>query len=767
MLGKIIINDLKENRVLNIILTIFMTMASFLLAMVLIGSIYLYQSVGEFTKITRVPDFLQMHTGHIDLRQIDEFSRSNDLVSSYQVLDFLNIETSDIVLNGDPLSLKTQDNGFTYQSDKFDYLVDTNNQIAYPKRGEVYVPLAYLRDGIIKKGDNLKVGKVNFFVKGPIRDGQMSSMLASSKRFLINKSDYEKIKDLGREEYLIEFLLKDYDKINDFQTAYVESLLPANGPAISLSIIKLVNSLEMGIGLGIMVLMEILILSVSILCVKVAMNSRIEDEFRLIGILRAIGLAKKKIKKIYLSKYAILALGGGILGFVLAIFASQIFIDKISLLFGIKNFNTYPYILAGILVFGLIAFIIAYLYSYLDKINEISIVKAISVDWTRDSANKTYKKLRDSKSNKVGWTLDINNIKEHARTYGQLLVIASLLVFANILPLNIYNSIKSDDFISYMGLANADILVAVKDKAEAYSLYESLSNNSKVDGLSIYEQGRLDIISEDGSVNKLLTSTGDHSKYRPKYFKGRPPQREDEIALSYLYSHSLAKELNDELTVAMKEGRKTLRVSGVYSDITNGGKTSKVNFSLDQVEGLASTLIIDVADSNLSPILAKEIRTRSSASKVYLIEDYKHEVLGDIINNTRIIARLASILSLGLILLIFYLFSTMIIKKDSKEISALKAIGFTKEKIKKIYYSNMAILGIMSLVIGSGLAYILGGKLVEVMLKNMGIAQFSLTIRALDTLIILPILTITLILGATYISNKAIDQVKISDFQKD
>ena len=36
-----------------------------------------------------------------------------------------------------------------------------------------------------------------------LRDSQMNSMMASSKRFLVNEADYERLSHLGSEEYLI------------------------------------------------------------------------------------------------------------------------------------------------------------------------------------------------------------------------------------------------------------------------------------------------------------------------------------------------------------------------------------------------------------------------------------------------------------------------------------------------------------------------------------------------------------------------------------
>ena len=54
----------------------------------------------------------------------------------------------------------------------------------------------------------------------------MNSMLSSSKRFLVNPSDYEKAAGLGKEEYLIEFRLKEGTDPSAFSNAYTAEGLP-------------------------------------------------------------------------------------------------------------------------------------------------------------------------------------------------------------------------------------------------------------------------------------------------------------------------------------------------------------------------------------------------------------------------------------------------------------------------------------------------------------------------------------------------------------
>ena len=57
-----------------------------------------------------------------------------------------------------------------------------------------------MRDNTASLGETADIGGISFRIAGFLRDSQMNSMLSSSKRSLVNPSDYEKAAGLGKEE---------------------------------------------------------------------------------------------------------------------------------------------------------------------------------------------------------------------------------------------------------------------------------------------------------------------------------------------------------------------------------------------------------------------------------------------------------------------------------------------------------------------------------------------------------------------------------------
>ena len=166
------------------------------------------------------PDFLQMHTGELNEEALSAFAQQREETEAMQVCAFLNLPNGRLSIGDKSLENNMQDNGLCCQSERFDFLVDAQNKVIHPSEGEVYVPVCYRKEYGIKPGDIMKIGTEELLVAGFLRDSQMNSMMASSKRFLVSEADYKRLRPLGSEEYLIEFKLKAGSDINAFATAY-------------------------------------------------------------------------------------------------------------------------------------------------------------------------------------------------------------------------------------------------------------------------------------------------------------------------------------------------------------------------------------------------------------------------------------------------------------------------------------------------------------------------------------------------------------------
>ncbi|MCL2121843.1 MAG: hypothetical protein FWH28_06290, partial [Clostridiales bacterium] len=289
--SKLIQNDIRKSKLITTTITAFILVAAMLTSLAAALIVNLLGAIDTMLVEAKSPHFMQMHTGDLDMERLQNFVNTQSTVNAFQVLEYLNIDGAEIIIGEDTLAWSVQDNGFSKQSQSFDFLLDLNNEIVYPADSEVYVPIYYMREGTAEIGDTITIRGVSFTVAGFLRDSQMNASIVSSKRFLVSENDFEKMRALGIMEHLIEFRFDDISQISVFETEYLNAGLPANGPpAITSSIIRLANAMTDGIMIAVLVLISLLVIVVAFLCIRFTLLAKIEEDYREIGVLKAVGL---------------------------------------------------------------------------------------------------------------------------------------------------------------------------------------------------------------------------------------------------------------------------------------------------------------------------------------------------------------------------------------------------------------------------------------------------------------------------------------------
>ena len=308
MLKKLIWSDMWQNKLLSIATVFFMAVSAMMLALTALLFSSLLGSVNGLMEQAQAPDLVQMHSGELDESQISQFAGERQEIAQWQICRFVNLDNSEVTLGGQSLLDSTQDNGLCVQSERFDYLLEMDNNRPDVLPGQVYVPVCYRTRYELNIGDTMRIGSEGLTVAGFLRDAQMNSMMASSKRFLVSQWDYERLKPRGEEEYLIEFLLKDCGDTNAVSTAYTRQGLPSNGPAITKPLIRMMNALSDGTTILVIFLVAIVVLLVALLCIRFILSIRMERDRREVGMMKALGIGKGEIKRLYFSKYILFSI---------------------------------------------------------------------------------------------------------------------------------------------------------------------------------------------------------------------------------------------------------------------------------------------------------------------------------------------------------------------------------------------------------------------------------------------------------------------------
>ncbi|MFF2177776.1 ABC transporter permease [Lysinibacillus sp. NPDC058147] len=768
MYFRIIRNDISKSKLITLTTTIFVAVAAMLVSLSAILIVNLSGAIDSLMNQAKTPHFMQMHTGDIDTVRLANFADQNSNVDEFQVVEFLNMDNGQIILGGSSLANNVQDNGFSIQSEKFDYLLNLDGNIINVTDGELYVPINYMKDNTTKVGDNAIIGGKKFTVAGFLRDSQMNSMLSSSKRFLVSPNDYAAIKDHGSTEYLIEFRLKDLSSLGEFETAYASAGLETNGPTITYPLFKTLNAISDGIMIAVILLISVLVVTIAFMCIRFTLLAKIEDDYREIGVMKAIGLRLSDIKKIYLAKYTAIAAGGSILGFALSLLFKNILLENIRLYMGESENSSFAVALGIISILLVFLAIIAYVSGVLRRFRKISAAEAIRFG-TSQGKNAGAKRfcLNRNKLFNTNIFLGIKDVLARKKLYTTMLSVLIISAFIIIVPQNLYSTISSTSFIKYMGIGNYDIRIDIQQtdhiSKKSVEVLKSMNSDSSISKYTILTTKTFKIKKEDGSEENIKIELGDHSIFPIQYIEGRAPAAEKEIALSSLNADEMSKNVGDVITIVIKGRETKLTVSGIYSDITNGGKTAKAVFTDTSENIMWSVICAKLSDKSHVNEKVSEYTDRFTFAKISNIDEFITQTFGSTIKSVGKASIAAIALALVITVLVTLLFMKMLVAKDKYSIAVMKALGFTNSDITIQFASRAVFVSTIGIVLGTLLANTLGEVLAGAVISSFGASSFSFSVNPLSAYVICPLMMLCTVLITTLIGTSGAGKIKISE----
>lgn len=772
MNNRLIRKDLARNRAVSLVIVLFITAASALLSLAATLFADLSGAVDQLMQDAKTPHFMQMHSGEIEMSGLEAFVRETSDVEDFQVMEFLNIDNARMVLGDHSLDGNIQDNGFCTQSSRFDFLLDLNNQAVQPREGELYVPVCYYKDGTVQVGDQALIDGLPFTVAGFVRDSQMNSALASSNRFLVSEADFSRLRPSGNVEYLIEFRLHDPSGLSSFETAYSAAGLPSNGPALTLPLFRMLSAISDGIMIAVIVLIGLLVIFIAFLCIRFTLLAKIEDDTREIGVMKAIGMRLSDIRRIYLTLYAALAAAGSIAGYLLSFLLQKPLQENIRLNLGESSHGATAIrlgVLGMILVFLSVLF---YVNWNLRCFRKISAAQAIRFGSQDDSAaNVSTIRLSANRLFSTNFLLGLKDVLARKRLYATMLAVIVLASFIMIVPQNLYHTISGKDFVTYMGVGQCDLRLDIQQVSQLEEKTAVIGTYMDEDpGIARHAQFITKVYPlalEDGTTENIKVELGDHSVFPLQYAEGKMPEGEYEIALSAMNAEELEKGIGDSITLITASGATPLTICGIYSDITNGGKTAKAAFTDTSTEAAWSVICADLTGSGLLAAGVSDYAEHFPYAKVSSLDEYTAQTFGQTRDSVRTAALISILVAAAITLLVTLLSMKLLAAKDRYSIAVLRAIGFTTRDIRRQYTWRAALVLIAGVILGTALAGTLGEALSGIAVSSFGAATFHLTINPLTTYLLSPAILLFAALLATILGTLQAGEVHIYESIKE
>lgn len=772
MYSKLILNDIKNSKLISATVVVFIFAATMLTAAAAGISVRLASSVENLFDQAKTPHFMQMHAGSVDYERLERFVQEHPVIEEFLVAEFLNIDGSDILINGSSLTSSVQDNGFVVQNETFDFLLDLENRPIDAQPGTVYIPIYYLQPLGLKVGDRARVGGKDLIVAGFVRDSQMNAGLVSSKRFVVHESDFAELRPIGNPEYLIEFRLNDLSEIARLESQYIEAGLESNGPsAITFTLFRLINMITDAMMIAVLAIVGLLVILIAFLCVRFTLLAKIEEEYKEIGVLKAIGVPQRDIRRIYLAKYLFLAGAACMFGFIAAQFLQAVLAQNMELYMGKSDAGSMPALLGMLTVLLVFLMIYAYVNGIVKRFDHISVAQALRFG-APVSDDRQLRRFRLSLSAlPANIFLGIQDLLISKKVYVTMLAVIVLCVFIVTMPADMHHTFSDRSFIGYLGLGDYDLRIdiaqidGIVDRAD--ELMRGLDADADIAMANLLVSKIFDAPTETGTVRKIKIELGDHRLLPVNYTHGSAPVSEDEIALSELNAQDLEKKVGDRIDLIVDGVWRSFTVSGLYSDITNGGKTAKAAFESADGAVLWVVIAIRLAEGVSAQEKLTELSERFDDVKISDVNGYIDQTFGGTKDAIGRVASVVSVVALIIVFVLTLLFMRMLYFKDRKQIAVLKAVGFRSADIRQQYIVRAMGVLFISLLIGIIFAQTIGRSLGALILSVFNISGIRLLSHTAVHYFAAPVSIGVCVALATILGVRETAHLKISELIKE
>jgi putative ABC transport system permease protein len=782
MYTRMIARDFARNRSVTAILVVLM-MLSVILATASAGT--LVRLMGASSRLmsqAEAPHVAQLHVGPFDQGEVDRWAADRPEVAHHQTMLMLGIDGANLSFDGVPQTTSIQQNALVVPNVERDLLLDLDGRpITEVAPGTIVLPVLYEVEAGLEVGDPVRITAADgfateFTIAGFARDSIMNPAITSSKRLAVSSADLEEVRaHTGEVEQLIEFWLHDPGTQSaEFQKAYLDSGLPKAGQMVDSATFQMLTLIGDGLVAAVVVLVSLLLLVVAALCLRFSFLTAAEQDYREIGVLKAIGVAPRDVRRIYLTKYALLASIATLLGLLGGWALTPLLTRNITRYMGSAP-SVWNAIVPLIAAAAVLAALVLFVLVLLRRFKQISAVAALSSGATSQRSKAARLRLHRSRM-PVHVRLGTMDVVGRWPTYLLLFFVFAVSAFIVIVPINSATTANAPGFINYMGIGTVDLRIDLRysddtSPVQFANIVDELDADPRVVATAPMITTRNDTVDREGIAASLYVENGDHTRLPLTYADGRAPTSDAEIALSLLALNQSGREVGDNLPVTVAGRDRNLTIVGSYQDITNGGRTAKSALPTDGDEVMWFTIGVDLAAGTDATEVAQAYGDRVAPAKVAAIEQWRVQTLGPIAEQIRVTAVVSAVVAIALAVLMTALFTRMLIARDAGQIAIQRAIGADDAGLRSQYLTRILLVLVLGVVIGTLAANTLGQTLFNLMFEGMfggfetlgqGTSRIDFAVNPLLAYIVLPAALLVTVTAATTASARSISAADIS-----
>ena len=586
MFFSILKHDFKKKKTMNIILLLFITLATIFSASGINNIVTVMNATDYYLDKAGIGDYVVLL--HNNSEEIQEVLDNEKTIKRYSSDEFYMGSKNNININNKKIETK---NTMLFQSiehSSINFFDQNDKEITSIAEGEAYITGNFIENNNLSIGDEITIdfgeNKIQLKIIGKAKDALLGSDFMGNKRILMNNLDYEKLtKDNPIPDTLkgkIFYICTDDINKLESSLSNAENILFTG----TKSNIKLCYVMDMIVACIVLVL-SICLIIVALLILKFTITFTISEEFREIGVMKAIGIKNQKIRNLYIVKYIMLSIIGAVIGYFISIPFGKLLIGSVTDNMVLGNYGGITLNIIGSIF--IIVIIILFAYICTKKVKKLSPVDAIRNGQT----GERYKKktiYRIEKSHiRPNLYLAINDILSSPKRFF-IIIIALFVCMVFVLGIVITtDTMKSKNLITTFSTESDiyflpnDILEisTFKEKEELDKYLEKYSELFKENGMPCTLCTEINFKNKvifDGNTYSCTCQQGVNTKTTEyEYLEGSAPINSNEIAITKLISNKIGAKIGDTLTIDFGNEKRDFIVTAYFQSLSQLRRINK------------------------------------------------------------------------------------------------------------------------------------------------------------------------------------------------
>ena len=781
MFWRILKKDLKRKKTMNIILLLFVILCSMFAAAAVNNIIAVTGGIEHYFDAADVSD---VNVQMINSGESDFEEKIGGLASVKEIRTehWLCVSNSKYFrYNGKELDNFT--NAAYLLSDRemaINYFDENNHIIESVDKGCFYASASFLQDIDIKEGDEveLTVGNSHLTLKfmGQFKGALFASGKTVAPYLILNSADYDCL-DEDEATHIMNcgqlcINTSEVDEIKELAKNYDGVYVRTRKECRSIYLYDMLFAYFL-------MVISIVLMFTAFVVLRFTIGFTISEEFREIGVMKAVGIGSGSIRSLYIVKYLAIAVTGTMIGYFCSVPFGDMMLKTVSknIVLGGESSTLMGFLSSGLVVIVVLLFC----YGCTRRVNKLSPIDAVRNGQTGERFRKrSLLRLGNSKLPQTVF-FPANDVLSSPKQFSIITVVFTLCILLMTIMSNFELTLKSEKLLRFFDVPSSEAHIIDSEimgevmidqsthKTIIADIEKLLADNGMPGKCTMTIGAQFETSHEDKTetVNfRVMKGETDDTFYVDE---GSAPQKTDEIAVTAGTLDNLGAEIGDRVTTVINGKEYEFMITGTFSSFVNTTNAAFLYKDFDLGHQKASNVMGVQIHFDGSPDKEQinqnieKLKSLLETDKVYSTTDYINNFTGmsDTLNAAK---KMMMIITVIVTALIVILMERSFISKEKSEIALMKAVGIPNNSIVAQHTLRFVIVSVIACIVSSAVLMPVSDVMMNWVGNMIGdISGLKCDFDPLEIFVICPVILIGVTVIGSFLTALYTKTIKASD----